>query len=76
MSRGCIKEFLGETVAYVFTDILFLDSRSPYFFKKKGLKLLKDKSREIIPKHGELKHKPGLSVAKRIIIFEIASHFN
>ena len=45
-------------------------------FLKKGLKLLKDKSREIIPKYGELKHKPGLSIAKRIIIFEIASHFN
>ena len=45
-------------------------------FLRKGLKLLKDKSREIIPKYGELKQKPGLSIAKRIIIFEIASHFN
>ena len=36
VSSGCIKASLAsqlvETVAYVFTDILFLDSYSPYFF--------------------------------------------
>ena len=33
VSRG-IKKLLVETVAYVFTDILFLESHSPNFFKK------------------------------------------
>ena len=33
VSRG-ITKLLVETVAYVFTDILFLESHSPYFFKK------------------------------------------
>ena len=49
MSRGCIKSLLVETVAYVFTDIPILDSHS---FLKNGLKLLKDKTLEIIPKYG------------------------
>ena len=51
MSRGCIEKLLVETVAYVFTDIPFFESHSPYFFKKIGLKLLKDKALEIIPKY-------------------------
>ena len=59
MSRGCIKKLLVETVAYVFTDIPFLDSHSPYFFKN-GLKLLKDKALEIIPKYGRTEVKVGL----------------
>ena len=50
MSRG-IKKLLVETVAYVFTDIPFLDSHSPYFFKN-DLKLLKENPMEIIPKYG------------------------
>ena len=41
-----------ETVAYVFTDIRFLDSHSPYFFIKNGFKLLKEKTLEMIPKFG------------------------
>ena len=32
VSRGRIKKSQMETVAYVFTDIPFLDSHSPYFF--------------------------------------------
>ena len=51
MSRG-IKKSLVETVAYVFTDILFLDSHVLTFLKN-GLKLLKDKALEIIPKYGK-----------------------
>ena len=57
----------------------FLDSHSPYFFLKNGLQLLKKKALEMIPKSvnmEELKHKASLRVAERIIIFEIASHFN
>ena len=40
-----------ETLYYVFTDIPFLDSHSPYFFKN-DLKLLKENPMEIIPKYG------------------------
>ena len=32
--QGCVKKLLVDTVAYVFIDIPFLDSRSPYFLKK------------------------------------------
>ena len=52
VSRGSIQKFLVETVAYVFTDIPFLDSYSPYFFLKNGLQLLKKTSLEMIPKYG------------------------
>ena len=41
-----------ETVTYVFTDIPFLDSPSPSFFKKNDLKLLKGKALERISKYG------------------------
>ena len=34
MSRGRVKNLLAETVADVFIDIPFLDSRSPYLFTK------------------------------------------
>ena len=34
VSRDCIKKLLVETVGYIFTDIPFLDSQSPYFCKK------------------------------------------
>ena len=44
-----------------FTDVPFLNSHSHYFSIKRGLKLLKEKV--------------GLRTAKRIITFEIASHF-
>ena len=30
--RDCIKELSVETVPYVFIDIPFMDSHSPYFF--------------------------------------------
>ena len=72
MSRG-IKKLLVETVAYVFIDILFLESHSPYFFKN-WLKVAQDKALEIIPKYGRTEAKVGLRTANRII-FEIASHF-
>ena len=52
-----------ETVAYVSTDIVILESHSPYFFKK-WLKVV------IIPKYGRTGAKVGLRVAERIIIFE------
>ena len=39
-----------------------------------GLKLLKDKALEIIPKYGSTEAKDGLMAAKRIM-FETASHF-
>ena len=65
MSRG-IKKLLVETVAYVVTDILFLESHSPYILKN-GLKLLKDKALEIKPKYGRTEAEVGLRVAERII---------
>ena len=34
VSRSCIKKLLVETAAYVFNDIPFLDSNSPYIFEK------------------------------------------
>ena len=34
VSRDWSKKLLMETVAYVFNDIPFLDSHSPYIFKK------------------------------------------
>ena len=40
-------------------------------FLKIGLKLLKDKALEIIPKYGRTEAKVGLRVAERIIIFEV-----
>ena len=43
-------------------------------FLKNGLKLLKDKALEIIPKYGRTEAKVGLRAANRII-FETASHF-
>ena len=49
MSRG-IKKLQVETVAYVFTDIPFLDSHTVFNFLKNGFMLLKDKALEIIPK--------------------------
>ena len=43
-------------------------------FLRNGLKLLKDKALEIIPKYGRTEAKVGFRVAERIIIFE--THFN
>ena len=34
VSKGCIKKLLVETVAFVFNDIPFLYSHTPYIFKK------------------------------------------
>ena len=39
-------------------------------FLKNGLKFVKDKALEIIPKYGRTVAKVGLRVAERIIIFE------
>ena len=39
-------------MAYVFTDVPFLDSQSPYFFKTNGIKLLKESALKIIPEYG------------------------
>ena len=69
MSRGRIKKLLVETVAYVFMNILFLESYSSYFFKN-WLKVLKDEALEIIPKYGRTEVKVDLRVVERIIIFE------
>ena len=52
----------------------FLDSHSPFFFKKNGLQLLKEKALEMILEYGRTE--ADLRVAERIIVFEIASHFN
>ena len=41
-----------EAVKYVFTDMLFLDRQSSYFFTKNGLKLLKEKALEMMPIYG------------------------
>ena len=42
-------------------------------FLKNGLELFKGKALKMIPKYGELEH---LRVVEKIIILEIASHFN
>ena len=52
VNRGCIKKVLVDTVAYVFTDTLLLDSHSPYFLKN-DLKSLKEKALKMIPKYGK-----------------------
>ena len=52
MSSGCIKKLITETMAYVLTDIPFLNSQSPYFFKTNNIKLLKEKALKIIPEYG------------------------
>ena len=59
MGRGCVKKLLVEAVAYVFIDIPFLDSRSPYFLKN-GLELLKEKALKMIPKYGRTETKLAL----------------
>ena len=60
----------ADSVTYVFTDIPLLDS-TVLTFLKNGLKLLKDKALEIIPKYRRTEVKIDLRVAERIIIFEI-----
>ena len=60
-----------ETVAYVFTYIPFLESDSPYVFKKNGLELLKGKSLKMIPKHGRTEAQ-NWPQDKDVIILEIA----
>ena len=52
VSRGCIKKFVEDTVAYVFTDIPFLDSHRSYFLKKNRLKSPKEKALEMVSKYG------------------------
>ena len=63
-----------ETVAYVFTDIPFFDSHSPYFFKKMAQSCSRIKHWKSYLNIEELKHKVGLRVAERIVIFE--TYFN
>ena len=47
-----VSSQLVETLAYVFTDILFLDSHRPDFFLiKNDFNLLKEKALEMIPKY-------------------------
>ena len=46
---------------------VFGEPQSVLTFLKNGLKLLKDKAVEIIPKYGRTEVKVGLRVAKRII---------
>ena len=54
MSRGSIKKFLVETVAYVLTDIpLLFEQPQPLLFLKNGLQLLKEKAFEMILKYGK-----------------------
>ena len=43
---------LVDTVAYVFTDIRFLDGHGLYFFIENGFKLRKEKALKMIPKYG------------------------
>ena len=47
-----------------------------FTFLKDGLQLLKVKALKLIPNMEELKHKVNLRKMERMIIFEIASHFN
>ena len=64
VSRGSIKRFLVETVAYVFTDILLLFGQSqPFLFQKSGLQMLKEKHSKWYLNMEELRYKAGLSVA-------------
>ena len=76
MSRVCIRKLLVKTVIYFFTDMPFLESHSPSFSKKNGLKLLKEKALDMLPKDGRVKLKVGLRILERIMAFKIASHFN
>ena len=47
-----VSSQLVETVAYVFTDIPFLDSHRPDFFLiKNDFNLVKEKALEMIPKY-------------------------
>ena len=58
MSRGSIKKFLVETVAYVFIDIpLLFGQPQPLLFFKNGLQLLKEKAFKMIPKYGRTEAK-------------------
>ena len=60
MTRGYIKKFLVETVAYVFTDIPLLFGQQQLFFKKKnGLQLLKEKALEIMLNYGRTEAQIG-----------------
>ena len=55
MSSGCIKKSLfsqWKKSHFIFTHIPFLDNCSPYFLMKKGIKLLKEKALEMVPKYG------------------------
>ena len=74
MSRGCIKKLLVETVTYIFTDIPFLDTHNPCFFKKNDLKLLKEKALEMIPKYWRTEAHNWPSGSEKIK--NIVSHFN
>ena len=65
-----------ETVAYVFTDIPFMASHSPYLFKKIAKSCWEKEHSKWYINMEQLKHKVGLRVAKRTLIFGIASHFN
>ena len=50
VSRSSIKRLLMDTVVYVITIFrYFLDSHSPFFFKKNGLQMFKEKALEMIP---------------------------
>ena len=64
VSRSCNKKLLVETVAYVFTDIPFLDSHSPYFFKKWLKVAQRMKHRQSYLNMDELKRKVGLRVVR------------
>ena len=52
---GLEMHWLLETVAYVFTDIPFLDSHNLYFFIKNDLKFLKERPLVVITKYGRAK---------------------
>ena len=45
------QKVIRGTVTYVFTDTPSLGKRSPYFFIKNDLKLLKEKALEMLPKY-------------------------
>ena len=53
MSRGSIKEFLLETVAYAFTHIpLLFGQPQLLLFLRKWLTVAQGKALEMIPKYG------------------------
>ena len=54
----------------------FLNSHSSFFLKKMAYSCSRKKHSKLYLNMEELKHKAGLRVVERIVVFEISSDFN